>query len=69
MCQKPVRFKDVKTTPALRLLQLSHEEINRLIEQAEVAFDHAHSILHWLKGIKLEKTVREEMPLRNGGAK
>lgn len=71
MCKLPIRFEDIHKTSARRLLQLEHEELDRLIGQAEYAVDQANTTMLRLQGIKLEKTVREDMPMQdpqNGGA-
>ncbi len=67
MCKTFVRYEDVKNTPAKQLLKLSHRRLDRLIEQADRALDRAETTAYWLRGIKLEKTVCEELDEQNGG--
>jgi len=49
------------------LLDLSHDQLDALIHEAERAACHADTVMHWLKGIKIEKTFREEAECRIGG--
>lgn len=67
MDQPPVRFEDVKNTKARRLLELSHRELDKLIEQADRELDRAETRAYWLRGIKLEKTLREDLASQDGG--
>lgn len=54
----PIRFEEIERIPAARLLELSYSEINDLIRQAERSAHHADTIVHWLRGIKVEKSYR-----------
>lgn len=65
--KRPVRYEDISTTPAQVLLDLSHDQLDALIHEAERAACHADTVMHWLKGIKIEKTFREEAECRIGG--
>lgn len=65
---KPIRYEDIKNTPAQALLDLSHSEIDSLIKEAERAAYQAETIVHWIKGIKVEKTFREDDNLSKEGS-
>lgn len=66
--KKPIQYEDIRNTPAQALLDLSHSEIDVLIKEAERAAYRSETIVHWLKGIKVEKTFREHDDLNEGGA-
>lgn len=54
-----IRYEDIEKTPAEQLLRLSHPELEILIKAAERAAYRADTVVHWLRGIKVEKTFRE----------
>lgn len=53
-----VRYEDIETTSAQVLLNLRYEELNALLSEAERAANRADTIIHWLRGIKIEKSFR-----------
>ncbi len=65
--KKPIRYADIASTPAKELLRLEHEELDALIKEAERIAYRSDTVVHWLKGIKIEKTFRENDPASQGG--
>ncbi|MBK1883773.1 hypothetical protein JIN85_15245 [Luteolibacter pohnpeiensis] len=63
-----VNYEDIEKTPAAELLELSHEQLDALIKRAERAAYRADTVVHWLRGIKVEKTFREAGNRNHGGA-
>lgn len=59
MTTPTIRYEDIEKTPAEQLLRLSHPEIDALVKAAERAAYRADTVVHWLRGIKVEKTFRE----------
>ena len=53
-----VQYDDILHTPAEKLLKLRFRELNELIREAERRSHHADLILHWLRGLKVEKSLR-----------
>ena len=54
----PISYEEIERVPAAQLLELSYDELNSLIRQAERAAYQADTIVHWLRGIKVEKSYR-----------
>lgn len=55
----PILYENIEHTPACELLELSHDQLNKLIQEAEEKTEKAQNIVFWLKGITMEKTLRE----------
>jgi len=53
-----VRYEDIESTPAEDLLKLRYCELNDLIREAERRSHRANLVLHWLRGLKVEKSLR-----------
>ena len=53
-----VCYEDIESTPAEDLLQLRYCELNDLIREAERRSHRADLVLHWLRGLKVEKSLR-----------
>ncbi len=53
-----VRYDDIEHTPADKLLKLRYVELNKLIREAERRSHRADLTLHWLRGLKVEKSLR-----------
>ena len=62
-----VHYEDIEKTPAAELLELEHEQLDALIKGAERAAYRADTVVHWLRGIKVEKTFREAGKRPQGG--
>jgi len=52
-------LKQIEGLPARDLLRLSHEELERLIQQAKDIRRRASLTANWLASIKFEKSLRE----------
>ena len=60
MRNKPkLDYNSIEDTPANELLELSHEELDGLIVQANEISVNASMIINWLRAIKFEKEVRD----------
>jgi len=65
----PITYEDIEHTPACVLLKLSQKKLNSLIQEAEERADKAQIAVIWLKGLKMEKTLRENPDMEDlGGA-
>jgi hypothetical protein len=67
MTTPTIRYEDIEKTPAEQLLRLSTQELDALIKAAERAAYRADTVVHWLRGIKVEKTIREGSGIAGGG--
>ena len=65
--KRTIRFEDIEDTPAHKLLELSNEELDTLIARAWEKAREAHTIKHWLNGIKTEKAIRENSTVSKNG--
>jgi len=63
----PIPYEDITHTPASVLLELSHEELRSQIKEAEELSEKAQTIVFWLKGISIEKTLRENPEITDIG--
>lgn len=54
-----IGYEEIEDTPAHKLLELSHEELDGFIAQAKEIRVNATLIFNWLTAIKFEKSVRE----------
>ena len=59
MAKDDLCYENIMNEPAGRLLNLSDEELDSFIEVAKRAESEAHSIRHWLIGIRTEKAIRK----------
>jgi hypothetical protein len=55
----PIDYESIEDTPAHKLLELSHEELDTFIAQAKEIRVNATLTYNWLTAIKFEKSVRE----------
>ena len=71
MRDKPkLDYNSIEDTPANELLELSHEELDGLIVQANEISVNASMIINWLRAIKFEKEVRDSaLGSKKGAAK
>ena len=53
-----VRYEEIESTPAEELLKLRYCQLNELIREAEHRTHRAELVLHWLRGLKVEKSLR-----------
>ncbi|MBB5353702.1 uncharacterized protein YehS (DUF1456 family) [Haloferula luteola] len=60
MTTPTIRYEDIEKIPAEQFLRLSHQELDALIKAAERAAYRADTVVHWLRGLKVEKTIRED---------
>ena len=64
-----IPFEEIENTPAAELLKLSHAELNAHIRCAERLITRSQNLAYWLGGIKIEKTLRENLEITDlGGA-
>ena len=62
-----IEYEKIETTPARQLLELSNEEIEKLIVTAREHRDRAARIIQWLTAIRFEKRIREEVDTMDRG--
>lgn len=68
MTQPTIQYEDIEKTPAEQFLCLPHQELDNLIQRASRAAYRADTVVHWLRGLKIEKSLRESNRVVDGGA-
>ena len=58
-----VRFEEIPQTPASQLLKLSFVQLDKHIAIAQANVNANQTMIEWLRGIKIEKTFRENPDL------
>ncbi len=55
----PIRYEDIETLPASKLMELTSSQLTTLIKQAERRIDKAQAVKNWLTWIKREKYLKD----------
>ncbi len=63
----PITLEDIENLSATKLLALSFAELNALVKEAERKADKLYLIADWLRGIRTEKTFRQQTHNQEGG--